>query len=334
DFQHRYYRDRKRPFADRIFGAPDVLARWGSRFGPLARLADKRGWAAALLSRMIGFDRRRSLPSLANQPFTRWFRKVEAAAQPAAPRGDVALFPDTFTNYFEPQIGMAASRVLWALGYRVVLAPAVCCGRPAISRGMLDRARRLARESVRALGGIAAGGTPIVGLEPSCLFSFRDEIPDLVPEDDRPAAEAVAGKAVLFDEFLADHREELSRLTGGRGEGSHVLAHGHCHQKTFCGTGPLAGLLTTTGAEVTVADSGCCGMAGSFGYTSDHYEISLAIGERRLFPAVRGLATEDALVAAGTSCRHQVLDATKRHAIHPAEYVAQYLADGGGPDAG
>ena len=139
---------------------------------------------------------------------------------------------------------------------------------------------------------------------------------------------------MLFDEFLADHREELFRLTGGRGEGSHVLAHGHCHQKTFCGTGPLAGLLGTTGAEVTVADSGCCGMAGSFGYTSDHYELSLAIGERRLFPAVRGLATEDALVAAGTSCRHQVHDATKRYAIHPAEYIAQYLPDGGGPDAG
>jgi len=331
DFQHHYYRDRRRPLADRIFGAPDVLARWGSRFGPLARWADRRGWAASLLSRTIGFDRRRSLPSLARQPFTRWFRSIEAASQPAAPRGEVALFPDTFTNYFEPQIGIAACRVLWALGYRVVLAPEVCCGRPAISRGLLDRARRLARESVRALGPVAAEGTPIVGLEPSCLFSFRDEIPELVPEEERAAAENVAQRAVLFDEFLASRREELARLTGGRGEGSHALAHGHCHQKTFCGTGPLAGLLGTTGAQVTVADSGCCGMAGSFGYTSDHYEISLAIGERRLFPAVRELATEDALVAAGTSCRHQVFDATRRTAIHPAEYIAQYLADGGGP---
>ena len=334
DFLHRYYRDRRRPLADRLFGAPDVLARWGSRLGPLTRWADRRGWAASLLARTIGFDRRRSLPKLARQSFARWFRAMEAASQPQSPRGDVALFPDTFTNYFEPRIGIAACRVLWALGYRVVLAPAVCCGRPAISRGLLGRARRLARESVRALGGIAGEGTAIVGLEPSCLFSFRDEIPDLVPEEDRPAAQAIAKRAVLFDEFLADHREELSRLTGGRGEGSHVLAHGHCHQKTFCGTGPLAGLLSTTGAQVTVADSGCCGMAGSFGYTSDHYELSLAIGERRLFPAVRTLATEDALVAAGTSCRHQVLDATKRYAIHPAEYIAQYLADGGGPDSG
>ena len=334
DFLHRYYRNRRRPLADRLFGAPDVLARWGSRLGPLARWADRRGWAASLLARTIGFDRRRSLPKLARRSFASWFRRTEAACQPQSPRGKVALFPDTFTNYFEPRIGIAACRVLWALGYRVVLAPVVCCGRPAISRGLLGRARRLARESVRALGGIAGEGTAIVGLEPSCLFSFRDEIPDLVPEEDRPAAQAIAKRAVLFDEFLGDHREELSRLTGGRGEGSHVLAHGHCHQKTFCGTGPLAGLLSTTGAQVTVADSGCCGMAGSFGYTSDHYELSLAIGERRLFPAVRTLATEDALVAAGTSCRHQVLDATKRYAIHPAEYIAQYLADGGGPDPG
>ena len=239
-----------------------MLARWGSRFGPLARWVDRRGWGASLLARTIGFDRRRSLPSLARQPFARWFRQVEAASQPAAPRGEVALFPDTFTNYFEPQIGIAACRVLWALGYRVSLAPEVCCGRPAISRGLLDRARRLARESVRALGPVAAKGTPIVGLEPSCLFSFRDEIPELVPEEERGAAGNVAQRAVLFDEFLADHSEELARLTGGRGEGAHVLAHGHCHQKTFCGTGPLAGLLGTTGAQVTVADSGCCGMAG------------------------------------------------------------------------
>ena len=334
DFLHRAYRNRGRPLADRLFGAPEVLARWGSRFGPLTRWAERRGWTSSLLSRTIGFDRRRSLPELARQPFARWFRKVAAASQPHRPRGAVVLFPDTFTNYFEPQIGVAACRVLWALGYQVVLAPPACCGRPAISRGLLDRARRLARKSVRALGGVAGPDLPIVGLEPSCLFSFRDEIPDLVPEDDRPAAEAIAKRALLFDEFLGDHREELARLAGGRGEGSHVLAHGHCHQKTFCGTGPLADLLSTTGARVTVADSGCCGMAGSFGYTSDHYELSLAIGEHRLFPAVRGLATEDALVAAGTSCRHQVLDATNRYAIHPAEYIAQYLADGGGPAAG
>ena len=331
DFQHRYYQERRRPLADRIFGAPDVLARWGSRFGPLTRWADRRGWTASLLSRAVGLDRRRTLPRLANQTFTQWFRETGARHQPSARRGQVALFPDTFTNYFEPQIGVAACRVLWALGYRVVLAPAVCCGRPAISRGLLDRARRLARESVGALDGLAVRGTPIIGLEPSCLFSFRDEIPDLVPETGRLAAERIAKQAVLFDEFLVDHRDPLEELTGRRGEGQHVLAHGHCHQKAFCGTGPLAGLLATTGARVTVVDSGCCGMAGSFGYTSDHYEVSLAIGERRLFPAVRGLATEDALVAAGTSCRHQVLDATKRYAIHPAEYVAQYLADGGGP---
>ena len=325
DFLHRYYRNRRRPLADLLFGAPDALARWASRCGPFPGWLERRGWTAALVSRVAGLDRRRSLPGLARQPFTRWFPDAAAASQPEAPRGEVALFPDTFTNWFEPQIGIAACRVLWALGYRVTLAPAVCCGRPAISRGLLGRARRLARRSVRALGGLAAAGTPIVGLEPSCLLGFRDEIPELVPEAARPAARRIAEHTLLFDEFLSRDREALARLSAGRGGGSHVLAHGHCHQKAFCGTGPLAALLGTTGARITVADSGCCGMAGSFGYTADHYELSLAIGERRLLPAVRQLPGEDAVVASGTSCRHQLLDTTKRQALHPAEYIAQFL---------
>ena len=325
DFLHRYYRRRLRPLADFVFGAPEVLARWGSRLGPLGGWLGRRGVTGALLARAAGFDRRRSLPELARRPFRRWFREHAAASEPASPRAEVALFADTFTNYFEPQIGIAACRVFWALGYRVVLPPEVCCGRPAVSRGLLGRARRLARRSVRALGGLAEAGTPVVGLEPSCLLGFRDEIPELVPEADRPAARRLAEASLLFDEFLQRDREALGRLLGGRGEGSHTLAHGHCHQKAFCGAGPLAALLGTTGARITVADSGCCGMAGSFGYTADHYELSLAIGERRLLPAVRNLPPGDTVVASGTSCRHQLLDAARREALHPAEYIAQNL---------
>lgn len=325
DFLHRYYRRRRRPLADFVFGAPDAPARWASRLGPLPAWLARRGWTSALLARTVGFDRRRSLPPFARRPFHRWFAESAAASQPSAPRSEVALFPDTFTNWYEPRIGIAACQVLWALGYRVTLAPAVCCGRPAISRGLLGRARRLARRSVRALGGLARAGTPILGLEPSCLFGFRDEIPELVPPAERPAARRLAEGSFLFDEFLARERDAMARLVGGRGEGSHALAHGHCHQKAFCGAEPLAGLLGTTGARITVADAGCCGMAGSFGYTADHYELSLAIGERRLLPAVRALPPEDAVVAAGTSCRHQILDTTSREALHPAEYLAQHL---------
>ena len=329
DFLHHYYRNRRRPLADFVFGAPDLLARWGSRFpaGPVSRWMERAGWTRRLLARAAGFERRRTVPRLARRPFLRWFARRGAAEQPKEPRGEVVLFPDTFTNFFEPEIGIAACRLLWGLGYRVVPAPPVCCGRPAISRGRLGRARRLARRSVAALSGFAGGDTPILGLEPSCLFGFRDEIPELVPEEEREAADRLARRALLLDEFLAGEgeRERLRALLGDRGRGTRALAHGHCHQKAFCGSGPLRSALEAGGASITVADSGCCGMAGSFGYTADHYEISMAIGERRLFPAARALPEGDALIAAGTSCRHQLADGVNRRALHPAEYLAGFL---------
>ncbi len=325
DFLHHYYRNRRRPLADAVFGAPDRWARWGHRLGPLARFAARRGWTGALLSRVAGLDPRRSLPNLADTRFTAWFGREAPSRQPARPRRTVALFPDTFTNFFEPEVGIAACRVLWALGYEIRLAPAVCCGRPAISRGLLDRARKLARRSVAALSGLASEDIPIIGLEPSCLLTFRDEIPELVREAHRHDARRIAGAAVLFDEFVAGDAEELARVTHGRGAAGESLAHGHCHQKAFCGTGPLRTALEAAGGPVEVADSGCCGMAGSFGYTSDHYELSVAVGERRLLPAVRALGEGQSVIAAGTSCRHQILDVTGRRALHPAEYLEQFL---------
>ena len=352
DFLFHYYRNRRRPLADRVFGAPDALARFASRLGPVAGwLASRAGLGGAsgsaagdsgrngngsaaarlvggALRRTLGLDPRRSLPALAREPFTRWFAANAAAGQPSSPRGAVALYPDTFTNYFEPEVGVAACRVLQALGYRVRLAPAVCCGRPAISRGMLDRARRLAAASVTALSEFVDSGTPVVGLEPSCIFTFRDETPELVPEEQRRTAAALAGQTLLFDEFISRDAAQVRQLAAGRAAETRAVAHGHCHQKAFCGAGPLRAALEATGAEVTVLDSGCCGMAGSFGYTEAHYDLSLAIGERRLFPAVRELAPRDALVAAGTSCRHQVRDAVGRDAEHPAQFLARFVGPG------
>ncbi len=334
DFLHHAYRTRRRPASDAVFGAPDRLARWGRRLGPLARVAERTGLAKGILGRIADLDPRRSLPQMARRTFERWFRQHGSAGQPTRPRGAVALFPDTFTNHFEPEVGAAACRVLWALGYEVRLTPAVCCGRPAISRGMLDRARRLARRSVKALDEFASAGLPIVGLEPSCLLTFRDEFGELVPGPDGDAARRIRDSAVLFEEFLESDLEEVARVTNGRASGEEALAHGHCHQKTFCGTGPLAAVLRAPGGRVSVVDSGCCGMAGSFGYTRDHYEISLRIGERRLFPAVNALESGQNVIAGGTSCRHQILDATGRRALHPAQYLAQFLTPGtnGRPD--
>ena len=313
DFLHRYYRDRRRPLADRLFGAPDVLARWGSRLGPLARWADRRGWAASLLARTIGFDRRRSLPKLARQSFASWFRRMEAASQPQSPRGEVALFPDTFTNYFEPRIGIAACRVLWALGYRVVLAPVVCCGRPAISRdraGSRGRAFRSAASPARA--------PPSSASSPRVSSARRDPRSARGGPSRRPGDRACGSlRRVPGRSPFAPHR--------GRGEGSRATATrrrfaGRRWRVSFRPPAPRARWPIRVAAEWPAA-----------GYTSDHFELSLAIGERRLFPAVGPWRRRTRWWRPAR--RHQVLD-DEALRIHPAEYIAQYLADGGGPDPG
>jgi Fe-S oxidoreductase len=259
----------------------------------------------------------------------------------------VVLFPDTFTTYNEPQIGRAAVRVLEAAGYEVLLPRRpLCCGRPLISKGLLGQARVLARRQMEWLAPYAVAGLPIVGLEPSCLLTFRDEYPDLL---DDPRAAALARQSFLFDEFLArEVREGRTMLpfrddqrpttddrrptTDDRGlrttdHGPQYLLHGHCHQKALVGTAAALELLRLIpGADVREVDSGCCGMAGSFGYEAEHYAISQKIGERVLFPAVRALPPTATVLAMGTSCRHQIADGTARRALHLAEALAEALA--------
>jgi len=241
------------------------------------------------------------------------------------------LFPDTFTDYNEPGIGRAAVRVLEAAGYEVILPRRrVCCGRPLISKGLLGEAQALAREQLDWLGPYAQAGLPIVGLEPSCILTFRDELPDLV---DDPRAQVLAQRSFLFDEFLAKEvsagratlalkRSDVQTLERSNA----YLLHGHCHQKALVGTAhALALLRMIPGAEAREVDSGCCGMAGSFGYEAEHYDMSMRMGERALLPAVRALPPEAEVVAMGTSCRHQIADGAGRRARHLAEVLADAL---------
>jgi len=238
----------------------------------------------------------------------------------------VSLFVDTFTNHFHPAIGLAALDVLRRLGYGVSLAPNVCCGRPLISQGLLDEARSRARENARRLHPLAANGQSFVFLEPSCLSAIREDAPDLLSGDDRRLARGVADRSRLFEDWL-----EIECRTGRtdlrmRSGPATVMVHGHCHQKAM-GDLPSAKALFARipGAKVVDPDAGCCGMAGSFGYVKEHFEISRAIGERRLLPAARALASDAVLVAAGTSCRQQVADFAGVRALHPAELVQDLL---------
>ncbi len=259
--------------------------------------------------------------------------KGTAAPPTTAPTAerDVVLFADTFNRYFEPENLRAALDVLRAGGYRVEVAtPAdgstrpLCCGRTFLAVGRVDKAREEAERTLAALAPYASRGVPIIGLEPSCLFSFRDEIPAIIK--DGRAAE-VAGRAVLFEEFLAGEARAgrldlpLAPLRG------RALLHGHCHQKSFDAMGAVTSVLKLVPElAVETIESSCCGMAGAFGYHAETVDVSLAMGELSLLPAVRNAPADAVIVADGTSCRHQIKDGTGRTAVHVAQVLAGRLS--------
>ncbi len=266
---------------------------------------------------LVGIDPRRSLPKVAPETFSRRFPDLAQGEGPM----EIALFNDTWNEYQRPEIGEGAVRLFAAAGAKVLLPEVVCCGRPMLSEGLVEQARRNARRNLDLLTPLVERGVPLVGLEPSCILTMRDDYKKLLPDD--PRVEKLAEATRLFEEMVLDLEEDLPL-----NDGSPVLLHGHCHQKALSGTGPTENALALApGTDVEVVDSGCCGMAGLFGYEKGHYEVSMKMGDRRLFPAVRG-AEEKVVVAPGTSCREQIRDGTGRYAVHPAEYLASRLEDG------
>ncbi len=318
EFLAHYHEANGTPLRDRMFGNIAGLSRLASGLAaaPLNGIM-RQGPVRAGLERGFGISRHRTLPAFAPVPFTKWFKRRRV--RPTSQR-KVVLFNDTFTTYNEPHIGIAATEVLEAAGYEVILPGHKCCGRPMISKGLVKEARAAARHTVDRLAPYAALGLPIVGLEPSCLLSMRDEYLYLLPGDDRAAA--VAECAVLFEEFIASLLEAGDLALDFTGDARSVLLHGHCHQKALVGSRPSHRVLgLPRNYAVTEVDSGCCGMAGSFGYEAEHYDISLKMAERRLLPAVRATGEDTIVAAAGVSCRHQIRHGTGRTALHPAEVL-------------
>jgi Fe-S oxidoreductase len=278
-----------------------------------------------LNERVLGLDRRRRPPAWAASTFARQFRRARRrASRPVRPA--LALFNDTFTNYYHPAIGMAGLEVLERLGFDVELSPNQCCGRPLISQGLLAAARRLAAANTDALYPLAEQGRALVFLEPSCLSAIREDAPDLLRGEAQRRARRVAAQSLLFEEVVeAECDAGRTDLLLERGP-SRILLHGHCHQKSMGRLAAARALLgRVPGATVVDLDAGCCGMAGSFGYAREHFEVSRAIGERRLFPAVRALGPDAVLVASGVSCRHQIADFTGARALHAAELIRSLL---------
>ena len=314
----------------RAFGGAHDAAAVGSALAPLSNALAASAIGKWLAEKTLGVDRRRSLPTWTRRTLRKQLapptfrpRRTASTATPAA-----LLFVDTFTNYSDPQIGRSAIDVMTAAGIVTGVAPNHCCGRPLISQGRLREARKLAQANVHALYDAARRGQAIVFVEPSCLSAVREDAPDLLSGELQRRARVVAHQALLFEDYL-ERELAAGRATLNLSAGpSSILLHPHCHQRAMGLATPAKLLLSRVpSATVTDLDAGCCGMAGSFGYTSDHYEVSKAIGERKLLPAARALGLGGVLVAAGTSCRHQVADFAGVEAQHPAVLLRSLLQE-------
>ncbi|MDX1418675.1 MAG: FAD-linked oxidase C-terminal domain-containing protein [Rubricoccaceae bacterium] len=305
------------PLRTRLFAhLPRVARRLAGRAAPLVNRANRSRLARRRLAG-LGIARARLLPPFARNPFRR-----EDDRSPGDASGAVVLYADTFARFQEPEIPRAAVTVMEAVGVEVLVPPYRCCGRTYLSKGFVPHAKRLARQLADTYAPYAEAGLPIVGLEPSCLLTLRDELRRLLPGD--PKAEAVARQAQLFEEWAAANAEALAALDWAPDVGD-VLVHGHCHQKALSTMAASRALFEAAGFRYRETGAGCCGMAGSFGYEAEHYRLSLAMAEDRLAPTVRAAPTA-AVAAAGTSCRHQIHDVTGRTALHPAVVLAEALA--------
>jgi FAD/FMN-containing dehydrogenase/Fe-S oxidoreductase len=345
EFLDQYYRKHGLPWRGWVFGNVAKLSSWGARLPSLANRVSQARLGRWLQEKLLGIDRRRMPPALAEHTLTWHLIAQGLLPQEADSRVRVLFFPDTFTEYYEPMIGLAAMQLLHALGSAVLpgLADGFssapwkpehwpshlrCCGRPLISNGMLAKAVEYARHNVERLyPWVADTGNPIIACEPSCLLTIKDDYPALLRGELRRQAEAVAAACQTFEEYLESQlsaKAELASRLVLQERPKKILVQGHCHQRALTGLQPTLRLLRRIPKALVIdLDAGCCGMAGSFGYEKEHYEISRAVGEQRLFPALREAGSDTVIVAPGFSCRRQIEHFTARTALHPAELLAR-----------
>ncbi|MGH9703682.1 MAG: FAD-binding and (Fe-S)-binding domain-containing protein, partial [Candidatus Acidiferrales bacterium] len=326
EFLSHYYEGRLRPLRAYAFGWIDKWARLGSVAPWISNLITHAPGAAHALKKILGMAPQRQFPIFAPQTFRSWARRrgipftggnsSAASQRTASPAGRVILWTDTFTNYFHPEAARAAARVLEHAGFDLNLSSRqFCCGRPLYDFGMLEDAKLYLRRILAALENEIRSGTPIVVLEPSCASVFHDELRNLFPGD--PLAQRLRNQVFLLCEFLENQAPGYSPAPLAR----QAVLHGHCHQKAVMKMTHAESLLRKMGIELTSLDSGCCGMAGPFGFDREKYEIAQAIGERVLLPAVRSASQEVLIVTDGFSCREQVYQSTGRRAYHLAEVI-------------
>ncbi len=321
EFLHQYHQAHGIPLRSWLFANIGKLDKFAQPAAPLANLI--LGTIAKPVFRVIGIHPSRQFPKLARQTFTAWYKEHHQPAQPVS-TGKVLFFQDTFMEYHQPWVGKAAIKVLERAGYHpIVLTNKVDSGRPAVSKGLLDEARKLAKKNIALLAPYAKQGIPIVGCEPSVMAMLVSEYPDMLPGED---AQAVAQASMLIDRFLVEEAQAGNLHLRFDNTPRHILFHGHCQQKANFGTRATREMLRMIpNCTVEETSAGCCGMAGSFGYEQEHYELSIKIAELSLAPAIRAATSETIICAPGTSCREQIKHTTGRTARHPIEILAEAL---------
>lgn len=325
EWQHQYYKDKGVPFRTKQI----------ANFTKSMKLASKMPWVydfvfgnkltGNIAKSIVGFAKKRSMPALARMPLEKWFKK-QFSPSDSKKHSTVYFFCDEFTNYNDAEIGKTAIFLLDKLGYEVKLPEHEESGRTYLSKGLLDEAKALAEKNVTLLAPLISEKTPLIGVEPSSLLTFRDEYPDLLRGELKATAKALAKNCLTIEEFLAKALEaghlHKGLFTDSAGTEQLIKVHGHCHQKALSSMVPTKKILSVLpNTKVHMIPSGCCGMAGSFGYEAEHFEVSIKIGELVLFPTVREQPEEVIIAAPGTSCRHQIKDGTGRKAKHPVEVI-------------
>ena len=327
EFLQHYYDNHGVPLRARLIANIAKVNKLGSYLPWLYNFLQKNSLTSTLSARLLGFAPQRKFPLIANTTLDKWFSRKQSSLGNNFPHGKVYLFNDEFTRFNDTDIGIKAIMLLTKLGYKVVIPNHLESARTYLSKGLVKKAKEIAVKNIQLLKDIVNSESPLIGIEPSAILTFRDEYPELVDPSLQKVAEKLSNNVLMIDEFLAKEIEMGNiRQEQFTEEKRHIKLHGHCHQKALASTKPTLKVLGfPKNYTVEEIPSGCCGMAGAFGYEKEHYELSMKVGEMVLFPAVRSASSETIIAAPGTSCRHQIKDGTQRTALHPVEILYDAL---------
>ena len=323
EFLDQYQQANGVPLRNKVFAHINTINKWGSRTAPFSNWMAGNPLGNLLAQKLLGLHKNRKSPKFVRETFEKWFNRRHVDDNKALDSGTVVLLNDTYMNFNYPQIGIAAVSLLESAGFKVILSDTECCGRPMISKGLLDEAKTNATSNISKLYEYADQDIPIIGCEPSCLLTFKDEYPDLVKGD---KSRSLANNSFMIDEFLVRLHDEGKLQLSWTSLEKKVLFQAHCHQKSAMGTSTsIKALQLVPGYEVELIEAGCCGMAGSFGYEKEHYDVSMKVGNEALFPAIHAKEADWEIAVMGVSCRQQIEDGTGRVARHLVEILYDAL---------